>query len=193
MAFCKHVRDSVKSEEYMTPQVAFDDIAQFAPAARVVWDPFYGDGAAEQRLQRAFPNSMVVHEDRDAFTWMPDDCDLIITNPPFSQKQKVLRWLVDTGKPFAVLLPSGTLWTRWFRGMPEFPEFQYVVSSVPSYSFEFHKDGAIRKDGAWFTCLWMCYRFDLDEVLKFAHAQLPHSPRMPSRMQCVGGACTCAP
>ena len=49
-------------------------------------------------------------EGQDFFKYEPNEhYDVIISNPPFSKKDKVLKRLDDLGKPFAILLPMNSL------------------------------------------------------------------------------------
>lgn len=45
----------------------------------------------------------------DFFTYEPPEYDCIVSNPPFTQKDRVLKRLYELGKPFAVLLPLNSL------------------------------------------------------------------------------------
>ena len=47
---------------------------------------------------------------KDFFQHEPNEpYDVIVSNPPFSKKDKVLRRLDELGKPFAILLPLNSL------------------------------------------------------------------------------------
>ena len=48
-------------------------------------------------------------EGQDFFEYEPEHWDLIVSNPPFSIKDKVLERLYSFNKPFAVLLPLNSL------------------------------------------------------------------------------------
>lgn len=48
-------------------------------------------------------------EGQDFFEYEPDQFDLIVDNPPFSEKDKVLERLYSFNKPFAILLPLNSL------------------------------------------------------------------------------------
>ena len=49
-------------------------------------------------------------ENQNFFSYTePPDCDVIISNPPYSIKDKVLKRLYEINKPFAMLLPVTTL------------------------------------------------------------------------------------
>lgn len=45
----------------------------------------------------------------DFFDYEPDNYDVIVSNPPFSIKDKILERLYELDKPFAVLLPMNSL------------------------------------------------------------------------------------
>ena len=46
---------------------------------------------------------------QDFFEYEPEKFDLIVDNPPFSLKDKVLERLYSFNKPFAILLPLNSL------------------------------------------------------------------------------------
>lgn len=48
-------------------------------------------------------------EGQDFFNYEPEKWDIIVSNPPFSIKDKVLERLYSFNKPFAVLLPLNSL------------------------------------------------------------------------------------
>lgn len=50
-----------------------------------------------------------IDDGQDFFTYEPDNYDIIISNPPFNVKDKILERLYELGKPFAVLLPMNSL------------------------------------------------------------------------------------
>ena len=50
-----------------------------------------------------------IDDGQDFFTYEPDDYDVIVSNPPFSIKDKILERLYELNKPFAVLLPLNSL------------------------------------------------------------------------------------
>lgn len=46
---------------------------------------------------------------QDFFTYEPEDYDIIVSNPPFAIKDKILERLYELNKPFAILLPLNSL------------------------------------------------------------------------------------
>lgn len=50
-----------------------------------------------------------IDEDKNFFYYEPDNYDIIISNPPFSQKDDILKRLYELNKPYAMLLPIPSL------------------------------------------------------------------------------------
>ncbi len=48
-------------------------------------------------------------EGRDFLIDEPPECDVILTNPPYSIKDKFIHRCYDLGKPFALLMPVNTI------------------------------------------------------------------------------------
>jgi hypothetical protein len=58
-----------------------------------------------------------IDEGKNFFFYEPEsEYDIIISNPPFSQKDNVLKRLYELNKPYAMLLPVPTL-----QGQTRFP------------------------------------------------------------------------
>ena len=58
-----------------------------------------------------------IDEDKNFFFYEPEEhYDIIISNPPFSQKDNVLKRLYELDKPYAMLLPIPSL-----QGQARFP------------------------------------------------------------------------
>ena len=50
-----------------------------------------------------------IDDGQDFFTYEPKHWDIMISNPPFSKKDKVLRRAYEFEKPFALLLPANSI------------------------------------------------------------------------------------
>lgn len=69
------------------------------------WSAFY------QRLKEKEYNVVrsSLNDGQDFFKYEPAKWDIIVSNPPFSLKDKVLERLYSFRKPFAILLPLNSL------------------------------------------------------------------------------------
>lgn len=101
-----------EDNELYTPYYAVDHIVKYLPKGKIIWLPFDEEWSAfNKRLTelgyRVVRSSLA--EDQDFFEYEPEHWDLIVSNPPFSIKDKVLERLYSFNKPFAVLLPLNSL------------------------------------------------------------------------------------
>jgi len=65
----------------------------------------------------------------------PKNYDCIISNPPFSKKDKVLQRLTELNKPYAVLLPLPSL-----QGQSRFPYLQDCQALIFDKRINFYKN-----------------------------------------------------
>jgi hypothetical protein len=103
-----------KPDECFTPEYAIFPLLPYLKE-KVIWDCAYGTGRlAEHFEKRGF---IVVGKDTDFFNTNLD-CNYIITNPPYSLKDRFLERAFELGKPFAFLLPitalEGIKRSPWF-------------------------------------------------------------------------------
>jgi len=81
-----HSKTFLKHDDYMTPLSAWDSIKEYIPKDKLIWEAFYGDGQSGKHLEQLGFN--VIHEEIDFFD--NDKGDIIISNPPFSDKIKII-------------------------------------------------------------------------------------------------------
>lgn len=135
---------------------AYEVVKRWVPQGATVYDPWFNDGSCADVMRAAFGGCTVVHENRDALTWFPERCDVIVGNPPFSAKYFWLQWLIDTGKPFAVLLPMSTLVALPLRAVRGHEGLQLVLASRRiCYA---RPQGRVRPA---FDSCWICMGLDM--------------------------------
>ena len=67
-------------------------------------------------------------EGQDFFEFEPNEWDIIVSNPPFSVKDKVLERLYSFNKPFAILLPLNALQGK--------TRYEYFKDGIQILSFD---------------------------------------------------------
>lgn len=100
------------NDELYTPYYAVDPIIEYVPKGKVIWCPFDKEWSMFVRLLRENGNLVICsHIDNgyDFFNYEPYYYDMIISNPPFSVKDDVIKRLYELNKPFAILLPLNSL------------------------------------------------------------------------------------
>lgn len=78
----------------------------------MIWCPFDKEWSAFVKVFRDAGYKVEcshIDNGQDFFTYEPENWDVIISNPPFSKKDEVLRRAYELGKPFALLLPANSI------------------------------------------------------------------------------------
>jgi len=144
----------------MTPPDAFKDIAHLIPTDKVIWDSFYGDGKSGEYLQEL--GFKVEHHKIDFYDDPSFHYDILLSNPPYSNKAKVFQRLREINKPFMMLLPVSTM-TKIFLKTYFKDEIQIVI---PKKRIQFVKNGD-QNNRCWFDTLWICYDMNFDKDITF--------------------------
>ena len=105
------------SDEYYTPREAVLPIIKFIDRGNkpqyTVWCPFdTAESEYVKCIQEAGHKVIFSHIDngQNFFEYEPSEYyDYIISNPPFSIKDDILKRLTELSKPYAILLPLPTL------------------------------------------------------------------------------------
>lgn len=101
-----------EDNELYTPAYAVDPIIKYLPKDKIIWCPFSEEWSMFYIRLKEEGFCVVrssLTEGKDFFEYQPSEFDLIVDNPPFSMKDKVLERLYSFNKPFAILLPLNSL------------------------------------------------------------------------------------
>ena len=103
---------SEKGDECYTPYYAVEPIIKYLPKNKKIWCPFDEEWSAFYQTLRRNGYTVIrssLRDGKDFFTYEPDDYDIIVSNPPFSKKDRIIERLYELDKPFMILLPLNTL------------------------------------------------------------------------------------
>ena len=90
------------------------------------------------------------------------DYDIIISNPPFSIKQKIFKIIKEINKPFILIVPVSIITKKYF--MDNFKDdFQIII---PKKRIQFIKD-SVQLDRCWFDCVYICFKMNLKKDITF--------------------------
>ena len=107
-----------ESDEVYTPDYAVKPIIKYLDnfcnkSQYTVWCPFDEEDSAYVRLLKQAGYKIIyshINNGQNFFTFEPDEpYDFIVSNPPFSIKDQILKRLRELNKPFAILLPLPSL------------------------------------------------------------------------------------
>lgn len=106
---------SVAGDERYTPYYAVMPILEFLPPPQLdykVWCPFDENWSAFVKCLHNAGYTVInssLRDGQDFFSYEPPEWNVLISNPPFSKKDAVLKRAYELGKPFALLLPANSI------------------------------------------------------------------------------------
>ena len=151
------------SDEVYTPAYAVTPLIKYIKdfnSNATIWCPFdmeYSNYVKEFTKAGFKVLRSHIDEGYNFFFYEPEEpYDVIISNPPFSQKDNVLKRLFELDKPYAMLLPVPTL-----QGQTRFPYMKDIQYLGFDKRINYYKDLAMTKtqDGASFGSCYLCRNF----------------------------------
>ena len=142
------------SDDYNTPQNAWEDILPYVPKGSKLWLPFYNDGSAKALLLELGCQN-VFHENVDFFNYEPESWDVLVDNPPFSVKRALLKRCLAFKKPVALLMPLDTLERNYFATMVRDQDFTLLI---PKVRYKYVKYPPFR------SC-WFLFNFNMRDTI----------------------------
>ena len=165
----------MKHDDYMTPKYAWENIKQYIPKDKVIWEAFYGNGDSGKYLTELGFNT--IHEDIDFFE--NNKGEIVVSNPPFTLCTQILTRLKELNKPFILLMPCAKLHTQYLREL--FSQDQNDATDygddkiqiiIPRKRIQFIKtiNGVIPenyKSKCNFDCYYYCWKIGLPRDIIF--------------------------
>lgn len=119
--FSFQVKRSMHGDEYYTPKYAVNAIVPYLKKFKKIWCPF--DKEDSQFVKVLKDNGFAVtyghiETGQDFFSYdrVPDGCDCVVSNPPFSKRQGIIERLYGFNVPFALIMNFNGLFDskkRW--------------------------------------------------------------------------------
>ncbi len=147
-----HTKTFLKHDDYMTPKYAWENIQQYIPKDKIIWEAFYGDGKSGNDLSELGFN--VIHKQIDFFE--NNEGDIIVSNPPFSLAKQIMPRLKELDKPFILIMPSSKINTQYFK-----PFKNQIQIIIPRKRIQFIKNGNELNNKCNFDCFYYCYKMNL--------------------------------
>lgn len=100
---------SGKNDECYTPRYGVIPIIKYIPKNSVIWCPF--DTKQSEFVKVLKENGFKVinshiENGEDFYTFEPEVWDIIVSNPPFTNKRKIFERCLSFNKPFALLMSN---------------------------------------------------------------------------------------
>lgn len=151
-------RSNEKFDECYTPEYALTPLLPYLTNKQRVWECASGTGLLASHLKK-HRFEVICGND---FLNEEFDCDVIVTNPPYSLKYEFLKRAYDLKKPFAFLMPITTL--EGIKRGKLFKEFGLQLI-IPNRRINFIIPSG--KKSAWVQTAWFTSGLNLTKDLTF--------------------------
>ena len=150
---------SGNNDECYTPEYGVTPILKYIPKNVIVWCPF--DKVESQFVQQIGKTNQIVmsHLDsgQDFLTWEPEvHWDVIISNPPFTNKRKFFERALSFGKPFALIMTNTWLNDSAPKQLFEDKDLQLLMFDK---RMKFHSPDGRPNDKITFSSSYYCWNF----------------------------------
>ena len=96
------------NDECYTPDYGVEPILKYIPKDTTVWCPFDKE-ESQFVIQISKQNKVIrshLESGQDFFDYEPDEWDMIVSNPPFTDKRKFFERALSFNKPFALIMTN---------------------------------------------------------------------------------------
>ena len=153
------------SNDFQTPPESLEPLLPYLKKEWTIWECACGKGNLVKELERLEYNIIGtdVLTGQDFLTYQPEKFDCIITNPPFSIKQKFIERCYQLNKPFALLLPLTTFETA--KRQELFKKYGLeVIFFDKRINFETPSG---KGSGSWFATMWLSWKLNIGKEMTF--------------------------
>ena len=96
------------NDECYTPDYGVEPILKYIPKDATIWCPFDTE-ESQFVIQISKQNKVIrshLESGQDFFKYEPDEWDMIVSNPPFTDKRKFFERALSFNKPFALIMTN---------------------------------------------------------------------------------------
>ena len=156
-------KKSGSPDDVYTPDEAIQVLLPYVKKDWKIWESASGTGNIVRFFREREMNifGTDIKEGQDFLTSAREDFDCIITNPPFSIKDKWLEKCYSYKKPFALLLPITALEGKFRHKLYKKYGIQVILFDG-RVQYRGHNSGS-----CWFASAWFCWGLNLPKDINF--------------------------
>lgn len=147
-----------KNDECYTPKIGVLPILKYIPKNKIIWCPF--DTEKSEFVKEISKTNKVVYSHidtgQDFFNYEPEQWDIIISNPPFTDKRKFFERAISFNKPFALIMSITWLNDSAPKQIFEKKELQLLMFDK---RMRFIKPSGEEMGSPTFSSAYFCYNF----------------------------------
>ena len=93
----------------MTPRYGVLPIVKYLPKDKIIWCPFDKEDSefvqvlTEQGYKVVYSH---IENGQNFYTYEPEEWDILVSNPPFTNKRQIFERALSFGKPFALIMSN---------------------------------------------------------------------------------------
>lgn len=98
-----------KNDECYTPKYGVIPIVKYLDKNKIIWCPFDTDESEFVKVLKKEGFKVInshIKYGQDFYTYEPEKWDIIVSNPPFTNKRKIFERCIAFGKPFALIMSN---------------------------------------------------------------------------------------
>ncbi|MBQ7798073.1 MAG: tRNA (adenine-N(6)-)-methyltransferase [Clostridia bacterium] len=98
-----------KNDECYTPRYAVLPIIKYLPKDKIIWCPFDTEQSEFVKVFKENGFNVInshINYGQDFYNYEPQNWDIIVSNPPFTNKRKIFERCLAFNKPFALLMSN---------------------------------------------------------------------------------------
>ena len=140
------------NDEWYTVPSSWDKILEYIDKKHIIYEAFYGGGDTYKYFKKkgfkviGKPNYDFFEDEK-----LIKKCDVVISNPPFSSKYKIMERLVKHNKPFILILPLHCINTISFRKCFN-NDMSNVSVMIPKGRLQYVQNGTLKKSPSFENC-----------------------------------------
>lgn len=150
------------NDECYTPRYVVEEILPYLSKDKIYWLPFDTDDSAFCKVLKEngykYINSHI-STGQDYYNYEPSEWDIMLSNPPFTNKRKIFERALSFGKPFALLMTN-----TWLNDSA--PKQLFKDKDLQLFMFtkriKFYND---TKEKIPFGCSFFCYNLLQKQII----------------------------
>lgn len=104
-----YISVDVESDECFTPEYAVIPIIEYLDKNKIIWCPFDTEESNFVKILKKEGFNVVfshINTTQDFYEYKPKNWDVIVSNPPFTNKRKIFERALSFNKPFALIMSN---------------------------------------------------------------------------------------
>lgn len=144
-----------KNDECITPDYAVIPLLKYIPKSWIIWCPFDKEDSAFVRIFKENGYSVIyshIEYGQDFYTYEPSEhWDILISNPPFTNKRDIFVRAMSFKKPFALLMTN-----TWWNDSAPYHLFKDKSLNILSFNkrIKYKNNGVVNNKITFMSAYW---------------------------------------